>query len=117
MVDKNIINRHPTFVAVALFLNFVVLSCMAGYLLIENFRGIEKKHAFENLHSIGNLKVGQIQAYLGERKSDAIISSKLLSNAQVQHWLKNPSKTAPLAVRQSLEAVVSTYQFGGGAVA
>ena len=114
MFDKNIINRHPTFVAVALFLNFVVLSCMAGYLLIENFRGIEKNHAFENLHSVGNLKVGQIQAYLGERKSDAIISSKLLSNAQAQYWLKNPSKSAPLAVRQSLETVVSTYQFGGG---
>lgn len=114
MVYKDIINRHPTFVAIALFLNFVVLSSLAAYFLVDNFRSIEDRHAFENLHSIGNLKVGQIQTYLQERKDDATISSRLLSNSLVQHWLKSPSEVVPLAVRESLEAVVSTYQFGGG---
>jgi diguanylate cyclase (GGDEF)-like protein/PAS domain S-box-containing protein/hemerythrin-like metal-binding protein len=101
-------------VAVALFLNFVVLSSLTSYFLIDNFRRIENRHAFENLHSIGNLKVGQIQSYLKERKDDAVISSRLLSNAQAQRWLKNPSVAAPLATRQSFQTIVSTYQFGGG---
>ncbi|MDO8465516.1 MAG: EAL domain-containing protein [Gallionella sp.] len=107
------INRHPTFVAVALFLNFVVLSCAASYILIDNFKQIEKTRAFENLHGIGKLKAGQIQKYLQERKGDALVGSKYLSSPPVQHWLNNPSGDVPSVARQSLEAAIKAYQYGG----
>jgi len=107
------INRHPTFVAVALFLNFVVLSFAASYILIENFKQIEKNSAFENLHGIGKLKVGQIQRYLQERKGNALVSSKLLSNPTVQDWLNKPSSEVPYAARQALETAIKAYQYGG----
>ncbi|MDO8292426.1 MAG: EAL domain-containing protein [Gallionella sp.] len=113
MAGKNIVNRHPTFVAITLFLNFVVLISTAGYLLIDNFKELEKEHAFENLLSIGNLKAGQIQKYLQERRGDAIVGSKFLSNPAVQHWLKNPSGDVPSVARQPLEAAIMAYQYGG----
>jgi len=110
---RNIAYRHPTFVAYALLLNFVVLISTAGHLLIENFGEIERTHAFENLHSVGNLKVGQIQAYLRERKDDALVYSRLLRHDQIQRWLEKPPGPVPSSLSQSLEDVVSTYQFGG----
>ena len=106
------VNRHPTFVAFALFLNFVVLISAANYALIHNINKIEKTHAFENLHGIGKLKVSQIQAYIQERNGDAMVGSKFLSNPAVQHWLKNPSGGTPPAVQQTLEAIIMAHQYG-----
>lgn len=96
-----------------MFLNFVVLSCAASYILIDNFKQIEKARAFENLHGIGKLKSGQIQKYLQERKGDALVGSKFLGSHQVQHWLNNPSGEMPSVARQSLEAAIKAYQYGG----
>ena len=116
MAYKSIINRYPAAVAIALLLNFVVLINLAGYFLIQNFRELEKKHTFENLRSIGNLKIGQIQTFLQEREDDATISSTLLSNSRVQQWLRNPSGYAPSTAWQSLETSVKTYQLAGGLI-
>ena len=95
-----------------MFLNFVVLSFAASYILIENFKQIEKTSAFKNLHGIGKLKVGQIQKYLQERKGDALVGSKFLSSPPVQHWLNSPSGDAPSVVRQPLESAIEAYQYG-----
>ena len=96
-----------------MFLNFVVLCCAASYILIDNFKQIEKARAFENLHGIGKLKAGQIQKYLQERKGDALVGSKFLGSSQVQHWLNNPSGEVPSVARQPLEAAIKAYQYGG----
>ncbi len=73
-----------------------------------------KNQAYENLHGIGKLKVGQIQAYLQERKGDALVSSNFLSiNPSVKHWLVNPSGNAPATVRQPLEAALTAFHYGG----
>jgi len=100
-------------VAIALLLNFVVLISLTGYLLVDNFKEREKKNAFENLRSIGNLKAGQIQQYIQTRKGDAVIVAGLLGNSAVQHWLKNPTGEVPHAVRQSLDIIGAIYQLGG----
>ncbi|MDD5300431.1 MAG: EAL domain-containing protein [Gallionella sp.] len=110
---NNMVNRHPTLVAVTLFLNFVVFVSIASYFLIDNFRDIEKTHAFENLHGIGKLKVSQIQKYLQERKGDAVVSSKFLGNSAVQHWLKSPSGNIPLVALHALETEIKAHQYGG----
>ena len=110
---QSIVERHPAYLAIALFLNFVILISIASYALVDNFKGIEKARAFENLNSIGKLKAGQIQQYLQTRKGDAVIVSGLLSNSAVQHWLKNPTGNAPDAVRQSLDIIGAIYQLGG----
>ena len=99
--------------AIALLLNFVVLISLTGYLLVDNFKEREKKNAFENLRSIGNLKAGQIQQYIQTRKGDAVIVAGLLGNSAVQHWLKNPTGEVPHAVRQSLDIIGAIYQLGG----
>ncbi|MDO8812993.1 MAG: EAL domain-containing protein [Gallionella sp.] len=109
----NMVNRHPTLVAVTLFLNFVILISAASYALIDNFKHIEKTRAFENLHGIGKLKAGQIQKYLQERKGDAIVGSKFLGNLPTQHWLNNPAGEIPPVARQPLEAAIKAYQYGG----
>lgn len=96
-----------------MFLNFVLLSYAASYILIENFKQIEKNSAFENLHGIGELKVRQIQKYLQERKGNASVSSKFLSNPQVQSWLNKPSGDAPPLAQQALETSIKAYQYGG----
>ena len=113
MSTQNIASRHPTGVAITLFLSFAILISVVSYALIDNSKKIEKSHTFENLHSIGQLKVGQIQQYLQTRKGDAVIVSGLLSNPAVQHWLKNPSGDVPHAVRQSLDIIGAIYQLGG----
>jgi len=110
---QSTVNRYPAAVAIALFLNFVILISVASYVLIDKFKEIEKTRAFENLHSIGKLKAGQIQQYLQTRKGDAVIVSGLLSNSAVRHWLKNPSGDVPDAVRQSLDIIGAIYQLGG----
>lgn len=110
---NNMVNRHPTLVAVALFLNFVVLVSIASYFLIDNFRHIEKTHAFENLHGIGKLKVGQIQRYLEERKGDAVVGAKFLGSPATRRSLNKLSGDAPAAMRQALESVMKAYQYGG----
>ena len=107
------VNRYPAAVAIALFLNFVILIGAASYVLVDNFTKIEKHKASENLHGIGKLKAGQIQQYLQTRKGDAVIVSGLLSNSAVQRWLKNPSGDMPDAVRQSLDIIGAIYQLGG----
>ena len=113
MSIQSIVERHPAYLALALFLNFVILISVASYALVGNFKKIEKARAFENLNSIGKLKAGQIQQYLQTRKGDAVIVSGLLSNTAVQHWLKNPSGDVPDAVRQSLDIIGAIYQLGG----
>ena len=107
------VNRHPAAVAVALFLNFVVLVCVAGYFLIGHLENIEKTHAYENLQGIGKLKIGQIQAYLNERKGDALVVAKFLGNSAVLRWLAEPPGGTPSAVRRPLEAAITAYQHGG----
>ncbi|MDD2914840.1 MAG: EAL domain-containing protein [Gallionella sp.] len=113
MSIQSTVERHPAYLAIALFLNFVILISIASYSLVDNFKGIEKARAFENLNSIGKLKAGQIQQYLQSRKGDAVIVSGLLSNSAVQHWLKNPSGDVPDAVRHSLDIIGAIYQLGG----
>ena len=110
---RNILNQNPALVALGLFLFFTVLIGTANHLLINNFKAIEKTHAFENLNGIGKLKVNQIQQYLRERKGDAVVGSKSLSNPTTQRWLKNPSGNAPRAIQQPLEAIIIAYQYGG----
>jgi diguanylate cyclase (GGDEF)-like protein/PAS domain S-box-containing protein len=110
---NKLIDRRPTLVAVALFLGFVIFASIASYLLIDDFKSIEKNHTYENLHGIGKLKVGQIQRYLQERKENALISSKLLSTLSGQNWLGVPSGKAPDATRQMLEYVIKNHQYGG----
>ena len=107
------VDRSPATVAIALFISFVMFVSMASYILIENFKNIEKAHAYENLHGIGKLKIGQIQAYLQERKGDAQVAAKFLSNAAVQRNLASPAKQLSAAVRQPLEAILTAYQYGG----
>lgn len=110
---QSTVNRYPAAVAIALFLNFVILVNVASYALNDNFKDIEKSHAYENLHGIGKLKIGQIQAYLNERKGDARVASKFLSNLSVRQWLANPYGNIPATVRLPLEAVNAAYQYGG----
>ena len=113
MPYRKIVNRHPAFVAIALFLNFVVLISLAGHFLVDNFKEREKKSAFENLRSIGNLKAGQIEQYLQTRKGDAVIVAGLLSNSAVRNWLKNPVGEPPNSLHQSLDIIRAIYQLGG----
>ena len=110
---QSAVNRYPAAVAIALFFNFVILVGVASYVLIDNFKKIEKNKAYENLHGIGELKIGQIQQYLQTRNGDAVIVSGLLSNSAVRHWLKSPSGDMPHAVRQSLDIIGAIYQLGG----
>src|SRR3989338_1768183 len=110
---QSTVNRYPAAVAIALFLNFVILISVASYVLIDKFKEIEKHRAFENLHSIGKLKAGQIQQYLQTRKGDAVIVSGLLSNSAVRHWLKNPVGEPPNSLHQSLDIIRAIYQLGG----
>ncbi len=110
----NMIDKSTAFVALGLFLFFAVLIGTAGHILINNFKAIEITHAFESLNGIGKLKVNQIQQYLRERKGDAVVGSKSLSNATTQHWLKNPSGNAPPTIQRPLEAIIIAYQYGGG---
>ena len=106
-------NRHPAAVAIALFVSFVIFSAAASYFLVGNFIRIEKNQAYENLHGIGKLKVGQIQSYFHERKGDARVAARFLSNPLVWHWLASRSGNPPVMVAQPLEAVLSAYQYGG----
>ncbi|MHB0926587.1 MAG: bifunctional diguanylate cyclase/phosphodiesterase [Gallionellaceae bacterium] len=110
---QSTVNRYPAAVAIALFLNFVILVGVASYVLIDHFTKIEKNHAYENLHGVGKLKIGQIQAYFHERKGDARVAAKFLSNPIVRQWLANPSGKTPAGVRQPLETAVASYQYGG----
>lgn len=110
---QSTVNRYPAAVAIALFLNFVILVGVASYVLIDNFKKIEKNQAYENLHGIGKLKVGQIQAYFHERKGDARVAAKFLSNSPARHWLANPSGNIPATAQQPLETVLSAYQYAG----
>ncbi|MDO8293580.1 MAG: EAL domain-containing protein [Gallionella sp.] len=110
---QKIASRYPAAVAIGLFLNFVILVSVASWVLIDHFTKIEKAHAYENLHGIGKLKIGQIQAYFQERKGDALVSAKFLSNPSVRQWLANPSGNTPAGVRQPLETAVTAYQYGG----
>ncbi len=113
MSIQGTVNRYPAAVAIALFLNFVILVGVASYYLVDRFENIEKNHAYENLHGIGKLKIGQIQAYFHERRGDAQVAAKFLSNSPARQWLANPSGNLPDAVRQPLETVVTAYQYGG----
>jgi len=110
---QSTVNRYPAAVAIALFLNFVILVGVASYVLIDNFKRIEKNHSYENLHGVGQLKIGQIQAYFHERTGDARVAAKFLSNPTVRQWLANPSGNTPAGVRQPLETAVASYQYGG----
>ena len=113
MPIRNIVDRHPAAVAVALFLSFVILVGMASHALIDRLEHIEKNHTYENLHGIGKLKIGQIRAYFQERKGDALVSAEFLSNSSVRHWLASPSGAIPPLVQQPLQAAVTAYQYGG----
>ena len=110
---QSTVNRHHAAVAIVLFLSFVILIGVASYVLIDNFKKIEKIHAYENLHGIGKLKIGQIQAFFQERRGDALVSAKFLSNPSVRQWLANPSGNIPATARLPLEAAVTAYQYGG----
>ena len=111
---RNKSSKTAAFAAAGLFLFFTVLIGTASHLLIDNFKAIEKTHAFENLNGIGKLKVNQVQQYLRERKGDAVVGSKSLSNPTTQRWLKNPSGAPPPAIQKPLEAIIAAYQYGGG---
>ena len=114
MPTRNLVNRYPAAVAIGLFLNFVILVGVASHFVFGNLRQIEKNQAYENLHGIGKLKVGQIQAYIQERKGDALVSSNFLSiNPSIKHWLANPSGNAPATVSQPLEAALTAFHYGG----
>lgn len=113
MPTQNIANRYPAAVAIALFIGFVILISAASFALIDRFKEIEKTHAYENLHGVGKLKVGQINRYLSERKGDALVAAKFLSNSSVPHWLANPSGNVPAAMRKPLETVLASHGYGG----
>jgi diguanylate cyclase (GGDEF)-like protein/PAS domain S-box-containing protein len=100
-------------VAAALFVCFAILCSAASYVLTDVSRDIQKAHAFKSLQGIGELKVGQIGTYFQERKGDALVAAKFLSNPSVMHWLVNPSGHAPAAVRQQLETALTIYRYGG----
>ncbi len=113
MSIQGTVNRYPAAVAIALFFNFVILVSITGWFLIAKFEGIEKEHAFENLHGIGRLKIGQIRKYLKERRGDAEVASAFLGRSPAGHWLANPAGSVPAAIRQPLESAVAAYQYGG----
>src|SRR5574340_200630 len=113
MPAKSIANRYPASVAAALFVGFAILCGVASYILTDVSKNIQKAHTFKNLQGIGELKVGQIGTYFQERKGDALLVAKFLSNPTVQHWLANPSGNVPVAVRQQLETALATYQCAG----
>ena len=84
-------NNKNSFLALGVFLVFALLIGAAGYALFHHLKEIEKTGTHNNLAGIGQLKVGQIQAYFQDRKGDALVLSKVMGLPLVQRGLANPS--------------------------
>ncbi len=112
-MDNDQANNKNSFLALGVFLAFAFLIGAAGYALFHRLGEIEKSGTHDNLIGIGRLKVGQIHAYLQDRKGDALVLSRVMGLPLVQQGLANPSGEMPPAVRQPLEAAAMAYQYGG----
>ncbi|MDD4964749.1 MAG: PAS domain S-box protein [Gallionella sp.] len=105
-------SHRTTLFAVLMFVAFTLLISSVGYALLHHLRSSDEASIADTLKSIGQLKSGQIQAYLKDRQSDARILSTLVNSPDEQDWLFDPTATIPDAVRNSLNNALSQYEYG-----
>jgi len=84
-----------------------------GHTLFARLQESEKAGAVEQLTSIGKLKAGQIQAFLAERRGDALILSDLLSAGLAHGWLDGKGTDLPEALRRPLESALAHNGYVG----
>ena len=84
-----------------------------GHTLFARLQENEKAGTVEQLISIGKLKAGQIQAFLAERKGDALILSDLLSAGLAHGWLDGKGNDLPEALRRPLESALAHNGYAG----
>ncbi|MDD5300374.1 MAG: PAS domain S-box protein [Gallionella sp.] len=82
-----------------------------GYAFFEYIETSEKINTNKTLASVGQLKSGQIQAYLAERKGDAAVVSSFLNAPLAQHWLTRQYVNAPDTLNQLAESVITAFQY------
>ena len=84
-----------------------------GYWFFEHQIAANTAEIHTNLTSVGELKAGQIGAFLTERRGDARALSAQISRELAPGWWQRSSSEPPLTVQQHIASVATAYGYTG----
>ena len=104
-------------------LGLVALLCLlvfgaevAEYELFEHLKANEKTFASNDLASIGQLKAGQLSAFLKERRGDGLVLTDLLRIGLPQSWWTANDTALPALLQQPVKSAVVHYDYTGAMI-
>lgn len=100
----------------ALFCLVTLGAGIAEYQLFAHLEQETKTSAFKELFSIGQLKAGQLAAFLKERRGDSLVLTDLLQIGLTQGWWAAKDKDLPAALQQPLRSAVTYYDYAGAMI-
>jgi PAS domain S-box-containing protein len=101
---------------VALLCLLVLGAEFAEYEFFAELKAETKQFTFNELASIGQLKAGQLTAFLKERRGDSLVITDLLPLGLTQHWWDNTNRNLPASLQQPLKSAVAYYDYAGAMI-
>lgn len=101
---------------VALFCLLVLGAEVAEYEFFAELKAETKKSTFNELASIGQLKTGQLAAFLKERRGDGLVLTDLLRIGLPQSWWSANDTVLPALLQQPLKSAVIHYEYTGAMI-
>lgn len=96
---------------IGIFLLCALLILLGWHISSGYIETSEKIDTNKTLTSIGQLKAGQIQSYLADRKGDASVIASFLNDPLAQRWLTHRGGNAPAKLNQLAESVAEAFQY------
>ena len=104
-------------------LGFLALLCLlvlgaeiAEYELFAALKAEKKQATFNELSSIGQLKTGQLAAFLKERRGDGLVLTDLLRIGLPQRWWTASAAALPALLQQPVKSAITHYDYSGAMI-
>lgn len=101
---------------IALFCLLVLVAEAVEYQFFTHLKTEEKTFVTNELASIGQLKAGQLAAFLKERRGDSLVITDLLSLGLTQRWWTTKKNDLPASLQQPLKSAVAYYDYTGAMI-
>ncbi|MCX5723592.1 MAG: PAS domain S-box protein [Nitrospirae bacterium] len=110
-MNRPAFTQQIRFGLITLFCLLVLVTESVEYQFFEHLKTKEKTFAGSDLASIGQLKAGQLAAFLKERRGDSLVFTDLLHIGLTQGWWDTKDKDLPALLQQPLQSVVTHYDY------
>lgn len=104
-------------------LGFITLLCLlvlgaeiAEHEFFAALKAEKKQATFNELSSIGQLKAGQLTAFLKERRGDGLVLTDLLRIGLPQRWWTANNAALPALLQQPVKSAVIHYDYTGAMI-